>query len=68
MLGSLPDVGAGSIAFDEGDDGVIGHVQLVVRADGDAFALFGHGYEFVFCHGIFRWVESVQLSDCLFEI
>src|SRR5207247_10558515 len=33
----VPDVGAGAVALDEGDDGVIRHLELAV-ADGDLLA------------------------------
>ncbi len=44
---SRPDVGAGAIALDEGEDGIVGDVEHAV-ADGDFFPV--GDYDFVECH------------------
>ena len=42
-LGGVPDVGAGAVAFDEGDDGVVGDVEAL-GGHGDGFGGGGRGH------------------------
>ena len=59
----FPDVAASAVAFDEGDDGIVGHLQRVVRV-ANGLAIGGHWHTVV--RGLHSLVPlGATLRECL---